>query len=114
MDFYIALTGHWLNNSNLVKETLDTSSFWVRNKSMIDDKVLMMQYFDTLGYLPDDILTKVDRAAMANSLETRVPFLNHKIVEFAFALPNNFKIRNSVSKAPLREILYKYVPKELI
>ena len=69
---------------------------------------------DTLTYLPDDILVKVDRAAMANSLETRVPFLDHRLIEFAWQIPLSNKINDEKSKIILREILYKYVPKELI
>lgn len=69
---------------------------------------------DVLAYLPDDILVKVDRAAMKSSLETRVPLLDHRVVELAFSMPIDHKVRSGVAKWPLREILYKRVPKSLI
>lgn len=71
-------------------------------------------YVDMMSYLPDDILVKVDRAAMAVSLETRVPFLDRRVVEFAWSLPLSFKIRNCQSKWLVRQVLYRYVPRELV
>ena len=73
-----------------------------------------MMFYDIMTYLPSDILTKVDRAAMAVSLETRVPFLDPKVIEFSTLLPIEYKIRNGVSKWALREVLYKHVPRNLI
>ena len=72
-----------------------------------------MMVLDLLNYLPDDILAKVDRAAMAVSLETRVPLLDYRVVEFAISLPNALKMREGTQKWPLRRVLFRHVPADL-
>lgn len=112
-EFYLTLMSHWLNFAEIVKNNKNSSSYWIKECHGLSNIETMM-FLDSLGYLPDDILVKVDRASMANSLESRVPFLNHKIVEFANSLPLDYKIRDNTRKYILREVLYKYVPKNLI
>ena len=123
-DLYWGLVTEWGNanevvlgldplNSNLMggmNRLIDTSFLPIRS----DDHQLRMMYLDSMSYLPDDILCKVDRAAMATSLETRIPFLDHRVVEMAWRLPLDMKMRNHQGKWALRKILDKYVPRELI
>jgi asparagine synthase (glutamine-hydrolysing) len=91
--------------SKLVEYSKDFQSL-----SMVERMMAM----DAVSYLPDDLLVKVDRAAMAVSLESRIPFLDHRIVEFAWTLPINIKIRSGKTKWPLRQLLYRHVPQQLI
>lgn len=113
---YKQLTSTWANPEELVlggHETIGIAGNWDTLSNFGSSEHRMMA-LDALTYLPDDILCKVDRAAMGVSLETRVPFLDHRVVEYAWQLPLNMKIRDGQSKWMLRQLLYKYVPKELI
>jgi asparagine synthase (glutamine-hydrolysing) len=114
-DLYRRLTSHWQQPDSVVLSTSATTT--ARNghsEASLSDFTQRMMYLDLVGYLPDDILVKVDRAAMGVSLETRVPMLDHKVVEFAWRLPLSFKIRGGQGKWLLRQVLYKHVPRELI
>lgn len=113
---YMNIVSHWKEPTSLVKgaveppTTLTDSGQWANLPHFIQ----RMMYMDTVTYLPDDILVKVDRASMGVSLEARVPFLDHRVVEFSWRMPLDWKLSNGESKRPLRRILYKHVPRELI
>lgn len=81
---------------------------------LLGDAASTAGLWNAATYLPDDILVKVDRASMANSLETRAPLLDHRIAEFSFRLPLNHKIRQGQGKAVLKEVLYRHVPKDIL
>lgn len=115
-DFYRGLVSHWRNPAALVIASREPSTIlglpdeWPR----LDDFIERMMFLDSVSYLPDDILVKVDRAAMGVSLETRVPLLDHAIVEFAWQLPPALKVRNGTGKWLLRQVLHRHVPRELV
>lgn len=114
-ELYLGLVTHWEPDSLVIGgqepatclrgATLELSGM---------DSVQRMMALDAITYLPDDILVKVDRAAMGVSLEGRVPFLDHRVVDFAWRVPQSMKLRDGVGKWILRQVLYRHVPKELI
>lgn len=119
-DMYRNLVSEWQDPAIVVKREAGRVS---EPTSSLDDPLpihgveqqsLRMMYRDSTTYLPDDILCKVDRAAMAVSLETRVPFLDHRVAELAWQLPLDMKIRRGEGKWALRQVLYKHVPRQLI
>ncbi|OEU78154.1 MAG: asparagine synthase (glutamine-hydrolyzing) [Desulfobacterales bacterium C00003060] len=113
---YRSLCSHWKNPENCTidgREPLTNITNVDLHANLADFSHRMM-FLDLISYLPDDILTKVDRASMSVSLEARLPLLDHRIVEFAWSLPVSMKIRNGQGKWILRQVLYKYVPRELV
>lgn len=120
-DLYRNLVSEWHHPNELVLGS-DGESY-SEPASLIDDPLptigvatngLRMMYRDATSYLPDDILCKVDRAAMSCGLETRVPFLDHRVVELAWRLPLHMKVRGDYGKWALRQVLFNHVPRELI
>lgn len=113
---YRGLASHWKDPASVVlgarepPTALTDRHLW----SNLPDFTQRMMYLDTVSYLPDDILVKVDRASMGVSLEARIPFLDHRVVEFAWRLPLSMKVRAGQGKWLLRQVLYRYVPKEMI
>jgi asparagine synthase (glutamine-hydrolysing) len=114
-DIYRALVSDWEPSAVM----LDAQE----PPNIIEDKALLqefpnllarMQFLDLVTFLPDDILTKVDRASMAVALEARVPLLDHRVVEFSWRLPSKAKLRSHTTKRILRQVLYRHVPRELI
>lgn len=115
-EFYLGLVSHWKSPTSIVKGAEDLHTALTDRTKWVDlpDFVSRMMFLDTLTYLPDDILVKVDRATMGVSLESRVPLLDHRIVEFVWRIPLFMKIRGNEGKWLLRQVLYKHVPKHLV
>jgi asparagine synthase (glutamine-hydrolysing) len=113
---YLGLVSHWKDPAVVVSGAVEPLTVLTdsRRWANLPDFTQRMMFLDLISYLPDDILVKVDRASMGVSLEARVPFLDHRIVEFAWQVPLSMKIRNGQGKWLLRQVLYKYVPEDLI
>ncbi|RKN85655.1 asparagine synthase (glutamine-hydrolyzing) [Paenibacillus ginsengarvi] len=113
--FYRNKVSHWKAPQSIVKGAVEPNTiFHSEIPNSITNYEEQMMYLDTVSYLPDDILVKVDRAGMGVSLESRIPLLDHRIVEFSWKLPLSMKIKNDTGKWLLRQILYRYVPKEIM
>ena len=115
-ELYRSLMSHWKRPADMVIGATEPPTALTDrgNWSTITGLEHRMMYLDSISYLPDDILVKIDRAAMGMSLETRVPFLDHRVVEFAWRLPVSMKIRGGEGKWILKELLYRHVPKKLM
>lgn len=119
-DLYQRLLRIWPDKNPVLSRPHGERTDWAPRDQIMADLAPMEQFMlsDMANYLTDDILTKVDRASMATSLETRVPLLDHRVVEFAWRLPLDFKLREeggrSTAKWALRQVLYKHVPPEII
>jgi asparagine synthase (glutamine-hydrolysing) len=115
-EMYLQLCSHWSDPASFVTggHELPTMLTGLEQLPRLPGNVERMMYLDLKSYLPDDILVKVDRAAMAVSLETRVPMLDHRVVAFAMSLPLAMLRAGNTTKWPLRQLLYKYVPRQLV
>ena len=115
-DLYEVMISNWKEPGDLVRDAFQTPDLIKGGKlwERISDFKHQMMYMDTLYCLPDDILTKVDRASMGVGLEARVPLLDHRVVEYAWQIPIEINFQKGANKKILRKILYKYVPRNLI
>lgn len=113
---YHGLTSHWNEPTAIVAGSREPLTVMTdpRQRPELDDFTQRMMYADAMMYLPDDILVKVDRASMSVSLESRVPFLDHRVVEHAWRVPLAMQLRRDQGKQLLRQVLYRYVPRQLI
>lgn len=115
IEYYKAIHGRWRDNEKLIQETNEKKIIFdsLYSNCSTYNLVESAMLFDQLNYLPDDILFKVDRAAMAVSLETRVPFLDHRIVEWSWSLPTSLKSGNGNEKRILKILLNRHIPKQI-
>ncbi|MBD3767141.1 MAG: asparagine synthase (glutamine-hydrolyzing) [Gammaproteobacteria bacterium] len=114
---YRGLVSHWRDLQALMPGVQEPLTLLTGLEAIPDGLVEMdeiMQYLDMRTYMSDDILTKVDRASMAVSLEGRIPLLDHRVAEFAWRLPRHFKRRDGVGKWLLKELTYRYIPKSIM
>jgi asparagine synthase (glutamine-hydrolysing) len=114
-ELYYMLCSHWQNPTEAVINSEEPGTLFTKFKPELQglNHQQQMMAIDFLTYLPDDILVKVDRAAMASSLETRIPFLDHNLIEYAWRISHSLKFKKGEGKWILKQILNKYVPKHL-
>lgn len=114
--FYRGLLSHWKKPSALAIGSREPPTVLTERHAWppLPDFTHLMMYLDTVSYLPDDILVKVDRASMGVSLESRAPYLDHRVVEFVWRLPLSWKLSGGQTKWVLRQILSRHVPRALL
>jgi asparagine synthase (glutamine-hydrolysing) len=111
LQFYDLILAHWKDEDIVInqKNLITNLSQEISNMNVFEQFL----YKDLITYLPDCILTKVDRASMSVSLETRIPYLDHRLIEFSFKIPEEYKVRGNQGKWILKKVLERYIPKDL-
>jgi len=113
-DLYQSLLSEWPHPEQLIVGGKGNPGLGIEAPAAVTDVAQRMMYVDTLRYLPDDILAKVDRATMGVSLEARVPFLDPRVAELAWRMPMRLKVQGRQGKLILRRLLDRYVPRSLM
>src|ERR1019366_1700078 len=115
LGMYYRFASHWFEPEAVVPGAREPLTLLTNGDlARLPTAAEQMMYLDSVTYLPDDILVKLDRATMAVSLEGRVPILDHRVAEFAWRLPLRLRVRGRQGKWILRQVLYRYVPRELV
>jgi asparagine synthase (glutamine-hydrolysing) len=115
-ELYGRLTAQWMNPAEVSRGAVEPEYLLKDSAGTLPSSAFTerMMYLDMMTYLPDDVLVKVDRATMAASLESRAPFLDHRVIEFAARVPQRYKIRRGTTKWLLRQVLYRHVPRAVV
>lgn len=113
-DVYLHFLTHWSEPGMVAPDAVRDEARWQASKRATPHFHELLMFHDTLTYMTDCVLAKVDRASMASSLEVRVPLLDHRVMELAWSLPQTLKHREGVGKWCLRQVLYRHVPQALV
>jgi asparagine synthase (glutamine-hydrolysing) len=113
---YRSAVSQWPDIGKVIPDVAEPAEPWddADTRRALPDSLSRLRFYDMQQYLPDDILTKVDRASMAVSLEARVPLLDHRVVEFCWRLPRSALVKGTRGKIILRDVLHRYVPRQLV
>ncbi len=114
-ELYDLRMAQWPDTEDVLRSAAAAPTTWAHSRGLgRQHPTERMMAFDIRSYMPDDVLVKVDRAAMAHSLETRVPLLDHRLVEFAWSVPHHMRVRDGDTKWLLRQLLYRHMPPKLV